>query len=210
MQTYASMSGSEEEEGDELATIAIKTHNLRAEKVRRETELASRQEMAEKEIAEMKARIAAAREELLDLDMADLTAERVPERRPRPAPRFDPVAADLEFDIENNGRLVAELRDQLEQQEAQQKAEIKKLMRKITKAKNETETINAQADEKDEENQAKRERVDWLRMEIRAMRQEIVAAKQETGRKERKFQRLAADADAIVHKVYRTKSRHVH
>jgi hypothetical protein len=35
--------------------------------------------------------------------------------------------------------------------------------------------------------------------------------RQEAARKERAFQRVArdADADAIVHRVYRTKSRHV-
>jgi hypothetical protein len=209
MQTSESPSGSEEEGADELASVAIQTHELRAERVRREAALGARGAAADREVAEMRARIAAAREQLLELELAGLAAGGPPGRRARRPRGFDRAAADLELDIEGGGRRVAELRGELARQEAQQRAEIARLMRKVTRARGRCDALGAEADEREAQNRAARERADRLRAEARRMRQEAAAARREAARKERAFQRVARDADAIVHRVYRTKSRHV-
>jgi chromosome segregation ATPase len=201
----------EEEESDELASIAIETHQLRAEKIRLEEVLEARREMADRDIAQAKAKVAAARTELFDLDLTQLTQRRMPEKTfiPRNRPRFDPMKSDLESDIAAAQEMLSQLKAQFKQQESDQQAEITRLMNKVKRTKANLDGINAEADRIDRELEEKIESIRWMQSQIRRMEEDTRAAVAETESKERKFRKVARDADAIVHRVYRTKSKHV-
>jgi chromosome segregation ATPase len=201
----------EEESEDELASMAIRTHEFRAEKVRLEEEVAARTEAADREIAELKGEIAIAHDALVDLEIVDLRQPRASERRTvsRRTPRVDRVTIDLQLDIETAERHLAELTEEVQQEELQQKNEIVALMRKVEKAKQALDLATSEADRMEAENEEKEQRLDRLRRQLRTTQQNIATAKQKRMKKEAEFGRLAGDADAIVHKRYRTKSRHV-
>jgi chromosome segregation ATPase len=206
-----SLIGEEEEESDELASIAIETHELRAEKIRLEEVLEARREFVNRDIAEAKAKVAAARAELFDLDLTQLTQRRIPEKRfvPRNRSRFDPVKSDLEMDIAAAQEMLDQLKAQLEQQESYQQAEISRLMNKVKRKKADLDAINAEAERIDGELEAKIDSIRWTRSQIRSIEEDTRAVVAETASKERTFRKVARDADAIVHRVYRTKSKHV-
>jgi chromosome segregation ATPase len=173
--------------------------------------LEARREIADRDIAQAKAKVAAARTELFDLDLTQLTRRRMPEKTfiPRNRPRFDPMKSDLESDIVAAQEMLSQLKAQFEQQESDQQAEIARLMNKVKRTKANLDGINAEADRIDRELEEKIESIRWMQSQIRKMEEDTRAAVAETASKERKFRKVARDADAIVHRVYRTKSKHV-
>jgi uncharacterized protein YdcH (DUF465 family) len=82
-------------------------------------------------------------------------------------------------------------------------------MNKVKRKKADLDRINAEADRIDHELQDKIENIQWMQSQIRSMEDNTREAIAKTASKERKFRELARDADAVVHRVYRTQSKRV-
>jgi predicted nucleic acid-binding Zn-ribbon protein len=199
----------EEDDGDEIASITLQIHRLRAEKVRLQEAVSSKQALIEEEVAAAKSELQKLRSELLDLDLSASARGRF--RPPQPAqkvPRFDPREPQLLFEIETSERQLAELRQRITDDDAQKSSEITKMMNRARRLKSKFDQLVEDNDALEDSFDDKRAQIEELKAKIRAKEVEGREAEAEAAKKEQKLAKLANRADGIVSRVYRGKSKY--
>lgn len=200
-----------EEDNDEISEIVIKTHQLRAEKVRLNERLRALKAIAEQEIGDARAKVSSLRIELSDLDMQMLgsshhTAESTVSCNERFRPPID--ASNWEWEIGMASDRLRRMKSQLEKQKANQAEEIEKLKKTATKNERMLSTLLAENDSIESDNRRKALEIKRLKEQLAVAETDEHNVQTKLAAREHEIGHMAVHAGDLISRIYRPRSDH--
>ncbi|OHS93553.1 Myh10 protein [Tritrichomonas foetus] len=209
----------EEEENDPYADIAIKTHELRADKIRLQEKLEFRKAEINDEIRRMTEKLSQAQQALSD-------AEYSAARRPPKKQLLDQYEIDLkrttkqamkktttmlfnEKELYSAKQKLELLMEDFQSQKASQKKEIDSLMRKARRKKSKLEARIKSIEDGERRNDEEIEENQDLQIKIHQIKRETKAMEIDVKKVEDEVMELIQEAETIVSKKYRGRSKHI-
>ncbi|KAK8893745.1 hypothetical protein M9Y10_022174 [Tritrichomonas musculus] len=205
----------EEEELNEFANIAIKTHILRADKVRLQERIERRRQEIRDEIAEAQNKLEEAQQALYEAEqsykyMNSNNSTPMPEIKSVNPPHPKTISImHAENELYSACQKLELVTDDYNSQCEKQKKEIQKLLKKAKKRKSQLESQLENVENTENQNNGDLEINQNLQVKIHQAKRDKKVIENEAMQIEKEVMKLIQDAEAIVSKRYRGKSKHI-